>query len=269
MIQLATAGMCTPDIKDILEQNWGGEVFRSAGKPLIPDGFPDVHEKIGQATLLYPTRGDGVNTGFLPQQRPTRKGTSGTGASLYPCPWETCDHTCEKLASSYNHVRRCHLGIALGCIFCSGEARPSVRWYSYDSWASHMSSVHASIPRESWFVETQPDPGQPPVLPPSLLLSLGASTSGPTLRSPPKRKATETSSSPSKSIKVEPAKAEEEEYDDDDDNEEEVDPLALLASTGDPSSNVLAKQAAILADTQSTRSKLKTGESSKKSSKKK
>ena len=80
---------------------------------------------IKQAALAYPvnaktTSATGVPARYLSQCLTAISPTH----SLYACTFGGCDLIFKQLAGVYNHVRRCHLGVAIGCYYCSG------RWWT-------------------------------------------------------------------------------------------------------------------------------------------
>ena len=58
---------------------------------------------------------------------------------------ENCEFWTQQSSATVTHVRRFHLGIALGCKFCDW------RTYSGASWKPHMLKFHKSVPQEKWY----------------------------------------------------------------------------------------------------------------------
>ena len=58
-----------------------------------------------------------------------------------------CAYTCQQLGAMSNHLRKVHLGHAIGCKFCD--------WRSYraNTWIDHMKKYHKSKTEEEWFVD--------------------------------------------------------------------------------------------------------------------
>ena len=56
--------------------------------------------------------------------------------SLYACTFEGCDRIFKQLASVYNHLCHLHLGVAVGCYYCSG------RWWTLKGWSDHHAREH-------------------------------------------------------------------------------------------------------------------------------
>ena len=77
---------------------------------------------IKQAALAYPvdaktTSATGVPARYLSQRLTAISPTN----SLYACTFGGCDLIFKQLAGIYNHLRRCHLGVAIGCYYCAGH----------------------------------------------------------------------------------------------------------------------------------------------------
>ena len=53
-----------------------------------------------------------------------------------------CDYFTQQMSATVTHIRRVHLGIALGCRFCDW------RTYSRESWQKHMKKLHKSQEKE-------------------------------------------------------------------------------------------------------------------------
>ena len=56
--------------------------------------------------------------------------------SLYTCTFEGCDHIFKQLAGVYNHLHQLHLGVTVGCYYCSG------RWWTSKGWSDHHAREH-------------------------------------------------------------------------------------------------------------------------------
>ena len=58
---------------------------------------------------------------------------------------EGCDFWTQQSSATVTHIRRHHLGIALGCKFCDW------RTFSGASWKPHMKRFHKSTPEDQWY----------------------------------------------------------------------------------------------------------------------
>ena len=97
---------------------------------------------IKQATLAYPadaktTSTTGVPASYLSQQLMAISPTN----SLYACTFRGCDLIFKQLAGIYNHLRQCHLGVAIGCYYCSGH------WWTRRGWSDHHHKLHNTLSR--------------------------------------------------------------------------------------------------------------------------
>ena len=62
---------------------------------------------------------------------------------------EGCDFWTQQSSATVTHIRRYHLGIALGCKFCDW------RTFSGASWKPHMKRFHKSTPEEKWYAHEE------------------------------------------------------------------------------------------------------------------
>ena len=60
----------------------------------------------------------------------------------YECNTPGCDYVAHTHGVCTSHVRRCHLGYALGCRFC-----PTKRWWQARYWSDHMDRYHKEHPK--------------------------------------------------------------------------------------------------------------------------
>ena len=56
--------------------------------------------------------------------------------SLYTCTFKGCDHIFKQLAGIYNHLCCLHLGVSVGCYYCSGC------WWTSKGWSDHHAGKH-------------------------------------------------------------------------------------------------------------------------------
>ena len=71
----------------------------------------------------------------------TREGLSGY-KGLYCCLFEGCDYGAQVRANTLSHIRRVHLGHAVGCRFC-----PTHAWWQARTWSDHMTHTHPNVPK--------------------------------------------------------------------------------------------------------------------------
>ena len=50
-----------------------------------------------------------------------------------------CNLIFKQLAGVYNHLRWCHLGVAISCYYCSG------RWWTHRGWNDHHRKHHNTL----------------------------------------------------------------------------------------------------------------------------
>ena len=111
-------------------------------------------------TLYYPTTSENSahRIGVSDRLRQTRKAYKG-GHFRYWCKFvelgpedghvvtdedKECDYWCQQASQITTHIRKCHLGYALGCKICD------YRTYSGQTWLKHMNKRHSSR-KEEWF----------------------------------------------------------------------------------------------------------------------
>ena len=61
---------------------------------------------------------------------------------LYCCLYKGCDYGAQTQGNSLSHIRRVHLGHALGCRFC-----PEKSWWQARYWIKHMDQEHSNLPK--------------------------------------------------------------------------------------------------------------------------
>ena len=90
---------------------------------------------------MYPTSAD-TSAEFL-----SPRGDDG----YYGCLYGDCDVKISGKPAASSHVRRKHLGIALGCKICHR------RYYKPTGWHDHMKAKHNDVPRAQWFADPETD----------------------------------------------------------------------------------------------------------------
>ena len=95
-----------------------------------------------EAELFFPTSASTLHdTGVDPKYIGTREGLSGY-KGLYCCLFEGCDYGAQVRANTLSHIRRVHLGHAVGCRFC-----PTRAWWQAHTWSDHMTHTHPNVPK--------------------------------------------------------------------------------------------------------------------------
>ena len=92
---------------------------------------------LAEASLAYPISKEKMSATGIPQKYLSKWLTAlSPKDSLYACTFEGCDHIFKQLASVYNHLHRLHLGVVVGCYYCSG------RWWTSKGWSDHHAREH-------------------------------------------------------------------------------------------------------------------------------
>ena len=92
---------------------------------------------LSEATLAYPISKEKTSATGIPQKYLSKWLTTlSPKDSLYMCTFEGCDRIFKQLAGVYNHLRHLHLGVAVGCYYCSG------RWWTSKGWSDHHAREH-------------------------------------------------------------------------------------------------------------------------------
>ena len=114
-----------------------GEIAGPAPKRARLEG-PTMTEdmRLDQCKVIFPDgKGSHHDTGVPPEHRP-RRGGSG----LYYCTFSGCVENRDQRGSLLSHVRRDHLGVALGCPYCQWKR------FSGRAWMSHVTVQHPGLP---------------------------------------------------------------------------------------------------------------------------
>ena len=97
---------------------------------------------IKSAMLFFPTSSNTLHaTGTEPEHITDRK-KIGPYRGYYCCAFGNCNYAAHTHGVVATHVRRVHLGHALGCRFCAGSA-----WWQARYWSNHMDEVHSDQPK--------------------------------------------------------------------------------------------------------------------------
>ena len=92
---------------------------------------------LAEATLAFPVSKEKTSATGIPQKYLSKWLTViSPKDSLYACTFEGCDRIFKQLAGIYNHLCRLHLGVAIGCYYCSGP------WWTSKGWSDHHTREH-------------------------------------------------------------------------------------------------------------------------------
>ena len=92
---------------------------------------------LAEASLAYPVSKEKTSATGIPQKYLSKQLTAlSPKDSLYACTFEGCDCIFKQLAGVYNHLCRLHLGVAVGCYYCSGC------WWTSKGWSDHHAREH-------------------------------------------------------------------------------------------------------------------------------
>ena len=108
--------------------------------------IPDFCE-LSECKIVYPTSADTITMSGVPAEFLSPRADNG----YYGCLYGDCDVKISGKPAASSHVRRKHLGIALGCKICHR------RYYKPTGWHDHMKAKHADVPRAQWFADPEVD----------------------------------------------------------------------------------------------------------------
>ena len=92
---------------------------------------------LAEATLAYPVNKEKTSSTGIAQKYLSKWLTAlSPKDSLYACTFEGCDHIFKQLAGISNHLCHLHLGVAIGCYYCSGH------WWTSKGWSDHHTREH-------------------------------------------------------------------------------------------------------------------------------
>ena len=104
---------------------------------------------LDQCKLVYPITADTLTMSGVPSEFVSSRTEDGH----YGCLFGDCTMVLSGKPAAATHVRRKHLGIAIGCRHCSK------RYYKPGGWVDHMKNKHPSLSRSQWFAD--PESGDP------------------------------------------------------------------------------------------------------------
>ena len=92
---------------------------------------------LAEASLAYPISKEKTSATGIPQKYLSKWLTAlSPKDSLYACTFEGCDRIFKQLTSVYNHLRRLHLRVTVGCYYCLGH------WWISKGWSDHHAREH-------------------------------------------------------------------------------------------------------------------------------
>ena len=101
------------------------------------DSYPNKCDLVA-AQLFFPTSTDTMHQTGVSNSWIGERLKLGGYKGCYPCMGVDCDYVTQTRAVLCSHVRRVHLGIALGCTFC-----PEKAWWQGRYWSEHMDKTHS------------------------------------------------------------------------------------------------------------------------------
>ena len=104
---------------------------------------------LDQCKIVYPISADTLSMSGVPSEMVSPRRADG----YYGCMYGGCGMKMSGKPAAAAHVRRQHLGIAIGCRHCSK------RYYKSGGWGDHMKNKHPEVPRAQWFAD--PEAGDP------------------------------------------------------------------------------------------------------------
>ena len=105
------------------------------------DDYPEKCS-LAEAQLYFPTSLDSMHQTGVADSWIGERIKLGGYKGCYPCMGANCDYVAQTRGVLCSHVRRVHLGVAIGCRFC-----PEKSWWQARTWAEHMDKVHEDMPR--------------------------------------------------------------------------------------------------------------------------
>ena len=96
------------------------------------------------ATVFVPLSKDTITDTGVPSHLVVPYTGKAKSTSYYICTYPTCEPPkgFVQKAAAHNHLRRAHLGHALGCLYCVGW-----RVWRIQGWKEHMLTKHSSLPQ--------------------------------------------------------------------------------------------------------------------------
>ena len=93
---------------------------------------------LAEASLFYPTSDTTLHMTGVDLQYISERKKIGPYKGYYRCAYKQCEYAAQTRGVVATHVRRVHLGHALGCRFC-----PTMAWWQARYWSEHMDKFHS------------------------------------------------------------------------------------------------------------------------------
>ena len=103
--------------------------------------YPDKCSR-EEAQLFFPTSQETMHDTGVPGKYIGSRENLPQYKGLYCCLFDSCDYGAQVRASTCSHIRRVHLGHAIGCRYC-----PAKGWWQARYWVNHMKSQHPDLPK--------------------------------------------------------------------------------------------------------------------------
>ena len=114
------------------------------------DSFPSKYS-LQEAQLFFPTNEGSMHQTGVPGNWIGEHIKLGGYKGSYPCMGEKCDYVTQMRGVLCSHVQWVHLGIALGCRFCSEKC-----WWQARYWSEHIDEAHTDVPK--FTIDVNPTP---------------------------------------------------------------------------------------------------------------
>ena len=105
----------------------------------------DDYCPLEECKIVYPTSSDGLTMSGVPAEFLSPRSSDGH----YGCLYGDCGAKISGKPAAASHIRRKHLGIAIGCYVCNR------RYYKPQGWMDHMKSKHSNLSRGQWWVNPE------------------------------------------------------------------------------------------------------------------
>ena len=105
-------------------------------KLVSEDTFPNKCS-LEEAQLYFPTSQHTMHQTGVPDNLAAERIKLGGYKGCYPCLNKNCEYVAQTRGVLCSHIRRVHLGVALGCCFC-----PEKCWWQARYWVEYMDKAH-------------------------------------------------------------------------------------------------------------------------------
>ena len=113
----------------------------TALKKKAMDDYP-TKCSISEAKVFYPTSSESMHSTGVDSSLICERQSLPGYRGFYECNVGDCTYVSHTHGVCTTHVRRCHLGYAVGCRFC-----PQKRWWQARTWSEHMDKYHSDVPK--------------------------------------------------------------------------------------------------------------------------